>query len=204
VTAQTLMVDRFGRRLGPAAAGLLRQFPPRRPESSWSATEQSREEVSARLLAPPFVLGAPGTQARRRAGIGKVLRWLEHYPGQTWQHRWLVSGADAAGNIAWRRRVIGWLRRHDAACATEKNDFDALGSAILVLISGDVIRPSLSWLLTPGTVQILTAEMARSRDPEGFAELVSVCREDPTNTHTKKQRVVPDRHHHGRQRRHGS
>ena len=54
-----------------------------------------------------------------------------------------------------------------------------------MLISGDVIRPSLSWLLTPGTVQILTAEMARSRDPEGFAELVSVCRKDPANTHTK-------------------
>jgi len=89
------------------------------------------------------------------------------------------------GHTAWRRRVIGWLRRDSAACATAKNDFDALGSAILVLISGEVIRPSLSWLLTPGTVQILTAEMARSRDREGFAELVSVCREDPANTHTK-------------------
>jgi hypothetical protein len=185
VTAQTLTAERTGRRLGPAAAALLRQFPPRRPESSWSATEQSREEVSARLLAPPFVLDAPGTQARRRAGIGKILRWLEHHPGQTWQDRWLVSGADAAGNIAWRHRVIGWLRRDRTSCAREKNDFDALGSAILVLISGDVIRPSLSWLLTPGTVQNLTAEMARSRDPDGFAELVSVCRKDPTNTHTK-------------------
>ena len=185
MTAQTLTADRTLRRLGPAAAALLRQFPPRRPESSWSATEQSREEVSARLLAPPFVLDAPGTQARRRAGIGRILRWLEQHPGRTWQDRWLVSGADAAGNIAWRHRVIGWLRRDGAACARAKNDFDALGSAILVLISGDVIRPSLSWLLTPGTVQILTAEMARSRDPEGFAELVSVCREDPANTHTK-------------------
>ena len=116
MTAQTLTADRTGRRLGPAAAGLLRQFPPRRPESSWSATEQSREEVSARLLAPPFVLDAPGTQARRRAGIGKILRWLEHHPGQIWQDRWLVSGADAAGNIAWRHRVIGWLRRDGTAC----------------------------------------------------------------------------------------
>ena len=180
MTAQTLTADRTGRRLGPAAAGLLKQFPPRRPESSWSATEQSREAVSARLLAPPFVLDAPGTQARRRAGIGKILRWLERYPGQTWQDRWLVSGADAAGNIAWRHRVIGWLRRDSRCCAREKNDFDALGSAILVLISGDVIRPSLSWLLTPATVQILTAEMARSRDPQGFAQLVSVCRQDPS------------------------
>ncbi|MBV8347140.1 MAG: hypothetical protein JOZ49_06265, partial [Mycolicibacterium sp.] len=185
MTAQTLTTARTGRRLGPTTAALLKQFPPRRPESSWSATEQSREQVSARLLAPPFVLDAPGTQARRRAGIGKILRWLEHYPGQSWQDRWLVSGADAAGNIAWRHRVIGWLRRDGTAYAREKNDFDALGSAILVLISGEVIRPSLSWLLTPGTVQILTAEMARSRDQEGFAELVSVCRTDPANSHTK-------------------
>jgi hypothetical protein len=34
-------------------------------------------------------------------------------------------------------------------------------------------------------VQILTAEMARSRDPKGFAELVAVCRTDPANSHTK-------------------
>ena len=126
MTTQTPTTARTGRRLGPAAAGLLKQFPPRRPESSWSGTEQSREQVAARLLAPPYVLAAPGSQARRRAGIGKILRWLEHHPGQTWQDRWLVSGADAAGNIAWRHRVIGWLRLDDTACAREKNDFDAL------------------------------------------------------------------------------
>ena len=185
MTAQTLTTARTGRRLGPAAVALLRQFPPRRPESRWSGTEQSREQVLARLLAPPYVLDAPGSQARRRAGIGKILRWLEQHPGQTWQDRWLVSGADAAGNIAWRHRLIEWLRRDGTAYARAKNDFDALGSAILVLISGEVIRPSLSWLLTPGTVQILTAEVARSRDPAGFAELVSVCRTDPANSHTK-------------------
>jgi hypothetical protein len=105
--------------------------------------------VLARLLAPPFVLDAPGSQARRRAGIGKILRWLEQHPGQTWQDRWLVTGADAAGNVAWRHRVIERLQRDGTAYSREKNDFDALGSAILVLISGDVIRPSLSWLLMP-------------------------------------------------------
>lgn len=185
MTTQSLATARTGRRLGPAAMALLKQFPARRPESSWPGTEQSREQLSARLVVPPFVLDAPGSQARRRAGIGKILRWLEHYPGRTWQDRWLVSGADAAGNIAWRHHVIEWLHGDGSAYAREKNDFDALGSAVLVLISADVIRPSLSWLLTPGTVQILTAEMARSRDPEGFAELVSVCRTDPANTHTK-------------------
>ncbi len=185
MTAQTLALARLERRLGPAAAALLRQFPPRRPASTWPATGRSREVVLARLLAPPFTLDVPDTQARRRVGLGKILRWLEQQPGRTWQDRWLVSGADAAGNIAWRRRAIEWLQREGLDCQSPKNDFDALGGGILPLISGEVIRPSLSWLLNPGTVQILTAEMARSRDPEGFAALVAFCRKDPANTHTK-------------------
>jgi integrase-like protein len=185
VTAQTLITAHSERRLGPVAAALLRQFPPRRPASTWPATEQSRDEVLTRLLARPFALDIPGTQTRRRVGLGKILRWLEQYPGQTWQDRWLVSGADAAGNIGWRRLAIEWLHRNGWAYQNPKNDFDVLGSAILLLISGEVIRPSLSWLLTPATVQILTAEMARSHDPDGFAALVAVCRKDPANTHTK-------------------
>jgi hypothetical protein len=60
--------------------------------------------------------------------------------------------ADAAGNIAWRHRAVEWLRRDGSACARPKNDFDALDSGVLVLIGGEVIQPSLSWLLTPGTV----------------------------------------------------
>ncbi|QTJ70178.1 site-specific integrase (plasmid) [Rhodococcus sp. ZPP] len=185
MTAQILTSARPGRKLGPVGAALLRQFPPRQPVSTWPATEQSRDEVLARLLAPPFAPDVLGTQARRRVGLRKILHWLEQHPGQNWQDRWLVSGADAAGNIAWRRHAIEWLQRNGHAYASPKNDFGALGGGALLLISGEVIRPSLSWLLTPGTVQILTAEMARSRDPEGFAALVAVCRQDPANAHTK-------------------
>ena len=103
MTAQTLTTAHSSRRLGPGAVALLKQFPPRRPASTWPATEQPREEVLTRLLARPFALDIPGTQTRRKVGLGKILRWLEQYPGQTWQDRWLVSGADAAGNIGWRR-----------------------------------------------------------------------------------------------------
>jgi len=35
------------------------------------------------------------------------------------------------------------------------------------LISGDVIRPSLAWLLTRNAEE-LTEDMARARDPGGF------------------------------------
>lgn len=184
-SASALRAERARRELGPAGLALLRQFPPRGPVSSWPVTAQPLERVSARLLRPPFELEAPGTQARRRVGLGKLLAWLEQQPGQTWQDRWLVSGADAAGNIEWRHRAIEWLQATGRAYQDPKNDFNALGSAVLVLISADVIRPSLSWLLNPGTVQILTAEMARSRDPDGFDKLLAVCRRDPANKSTK-------------------
>ena len=78
-----------------------------------------------------------------------------------------------AGPVAGQRRRRG--RQHRLAAPRNRvaaarrrrlpkgeERLDALGSAILVLISGDVIRPSLSWLLTPGTVQMLTTEMALS------------------------------------------
>jgi Phage integrase family len=185
VTTQALALTRPGRRLGPMAAALLKQFPARQPALRWPATEQSREQVLTRLLAPPFVLDVPGSQARRKAGLGKILCWLEQCPGRTWQDRWLVRGGDAAGNVAWRGLTRQWLERNGLAYATPTNDFSALGAGILPLISGEVIRPSMSWLLTPGTVQILTTEMARGRDPQGFAALVDVCRRDPANVQTK-------------------
>ncbi|MGV9386386.1 tyrosine-type recombinase/integrase [Nonomuraea sp. NPDC003707] len=139
-----------------------------------------------RLLKAPFVLKAESTQSKRRVGLRKILAWLEQHPGDTWQDRWIASGADAAGNIAWRHLAMTWLQSTGWAYRTPKNDFNALGSGLLPLISGDVIRPSLSWLLTPGTVQMLTAEMARSRDPDGFAALAALCQDDPANHQTKE------------------
>ncbi|WP_406380417.1 tyrosine-type recombinase/integrase [Streptomyces sp. NBC_01618] len=186
MTTQALTTARSPQRqYSPEMAAMLKSFPPRRPEQSRKATEQSREQVMEQMLASPFVLESSASQARRKTGMTKILAWLEQYPGQTWQDRWMASGADAVGNIAWRRLATGWLQSTGWSYQDPKKDFDALGSGMLPLISGDVIRPSLSWLLTPGTVQILTAEMARSRDPQGFMALAALCREDPANSHTK-------------------
>ncbi|MET8537975.1 site-specific integrase [Streptomyces sp. NPDC005065] len=186
MTTQALTTARTTQRqYSPEMAAMLKSFPPRRPERSWKATEQSREQVMEQMLAPPFVLESSASQARRKTGLTKILAWLEQYPGQTWQDRWMTSGADEVGNIAWRRLATGWLQSTGWSYQDPKKDFDALGSGMLPLMSGDVIRPSLLWLLTPGTVQILTAEMARSRDPQGFTALAALCREDPANSHTK-------------------
>jgi integrase len=186
VTTQAVVADRLReRKLSPEMTALLERFPPRQPAVRRAATGQSRDQVLKRLLAPPFIAEAPGTQFRRKTGLTKILHWLERCPGETWQDRWVASGADAAGNTGWRYLAMEWLRSSGWAYSVPKNDFTALGAGMLPLITGDVIQPSLSWLLTPGTVKILTVEMARSRDPQGFAALAALCRDDPANTHTK-------------------
>jgi hypothetical protein len=173
-------------RVGPDVAGLWERFPPRPVPATWATTEQSRQQVLERLLAPPFVLDNPSLQAGRRVGLVKVVHWLEEHPGDTWQDRWIASGADAAGNTAWRHLVGAWLQRTGWGYRNLRGGFIAMGRGLLPLISGDVIRPSLAWLLTPGTPKNLTEEMARARDPSGFAELAALTATDPANAGTKQ------------------
>ena len=156
-----------------------------RRRTSWPATSQRRGHVLARLFAPPFTAAGDRLQSSRRNGLTKLVHWLEEHPGRTWQERWVASGADAAGNLAWRELAACWLRGTGWASASPRTDFIALGRGVLPLICGDVIRPSLSWLLLPATPKNLAAEMARSRDPGGFAALAALARTDPASAATK-------------------
>ena len=166
-------------------AGLARRFPPRLAQECWPAASQRRGHVLARLFAPPFTADRDDLQSSRRIGLTKLVHWLEEQPGRTWQDRWLASGADAAGNLAWRELAAAWLRGTGWASGNPRTDFIALGRGILPLICGDVIRPSLAWLLSPETPKNLAAEMARSRDPAGFAALAMLSRADPASAATK-------------------
>jgi hypothetical protein len=150
-------------------SALLIRFPPRSPATAWPATGQTREQVLDRLFAPPFVPASPVSQAHRRRGLRRMLDWLTDQPGDTWQERWIASGADAAGNPAWRGLVMDWIRSRGIGFA--EDSYLHLGSALRTLICGDVIRPSLEWLSIPATVRYLAAEMAGARDPGGFAQL---------------------------------
>ena len=167
-------------------AGLSRRFPPRpAQDGGWPATSHRRGDVLARLFAPPFTAGRDKLQSSRRIGLTKLVHWLEEQPGRTWQDRWVASGADAAGNLAWREMAASWLRSTGWASGNPRTDFIALGRGVLPLICGDVIRPSLPWLLTPAIPKNLAAEMARSRDPAGFAALAALARTDPASAATK-------------------
>ena len=81
--------------IGPDMTLLWQRFPPRISAPSWPATEQTGEVLLARLLAAPFTLTEDRVaRARRRLGLIRLLGWLAEHPGDTWQKRWLVSGAD--------------------------------------------------------------------------------------------------------------
>ena len=167
-------------------ARLSRRFPSRpAQDGGWPATSHRRGHVLARLFAPPFTATGDRLQSSRRIGLTKLVHWLEEQPGRTWQDRWVASGADAAGNLAWREMAASWLRSTGWASGNPRTDFIALGRGVLPLICGDVIRPSLPWLLTPAIPKNLAAEMARSRDPAGFAALAALARTDPASAATK-------------------
>ena len=156
---------------------LLERFPPRPVPTGWPATRLAGPELWPRLLAEPFVSGRPAAEENRRRGLRFVLRWLEGQPGDTWQQRWLASGAGVDGRVDWRIFPIRWARQADVpVCGFDER---VISTGLLSLVCADVIRPSLDWLLTTATPKRLAAEMARTRDPDGFGALTERCQVRP-------------------------
>ena len=149
-------------------------------------TVQPRDQLTAWLLSEPFTAALPGAQADQRRGLARVLDWLEQQPGESWQDRWLASGADAEGNIAWRRLPAGRVATTSPGRADGEHGRLALARGLSLLVAGDVIRPTMGWLMTPGTPRDLVTEIARGRDPAGFARLVALCDSAGVNAHTSQ------------------
>ena len=166
------------------SVALLGRFPPRPVPASWVLTSQPKPQVLGKVLAPPFPTGRANLDQERRRGLIRVLDWLEAQPGDTWQDRWITSGADAAGNPAWRGLLAGWLAATGRGPRDPEHVSLLAGRAIMLLICADVIRPSLGWLLAPATPAGLSAEMARVRDPAGFAALAAAAQAAHVNSHT--------------------
>ena len=82
------------------------RFPPRPVVTDWPATRQERGAVWDRLTSGMFVLSNANSQETRVRGLGWLLDWLADQPGQSWQQRWMASGADAA-----RRRLAAGADR---------------------------------------------------------------------------------------------
>ena len=153
-------------------ASLLDRFPPRPAEKTWAVTRQPREQLLGRLLSPPFRMDNTQSQANRKAGATQLVDWLESLPGDTWQERWAASGAEETAD--WRALPARWLKDGNRARDGRGPAVSRLGTGMILLVTGDALRPGLPFLLT-FTSRHLAAEMARSRDPEGFARLENLC-----------------------------
>ena len=143
---------------------------------TWAVTGQPREQVLDWLLKPPFRLDNPASQANRKAGVIQILAWLETLPGDTWQDRWTASGAEDAAD--WRTVPARWLKGGNPVIDDHGPEVSRLGTGMILLITGDVLRPGLPFLLA-ATSRHLAAEMARTRDPAGFARLEGLCETVP-------------------------
>lgn len=157
---------------------LRTEFPPRSAEEWWPHTAATAEQVQQRLTAAPFAAAANGTRAGRRRGVAKLLRWLSTFPGDTWQDRWLASGAEERLGAGWVNLPMEWLAAHGGAASYDSTD---LPSGLLMLICGDVIRPGLPWMLTR-THRYLASVMAQVRDPAGFARLAELAAAEPASS----------------------
>jgi len=156
----------------PASQPPVLRFPPRPVVDHWPGATADRTQVLT--LAESALAASPIHLARRR-GLGLLLDWLGSQPGQYWQQRWLASGADAAGE-AWAEGPAAWLRRQGKY---SRSRLELMTSSLLVIVGADVVRPSLTWLLTGGKKRKLARNLIRSRDPEGFGQLHVVCERDP-------------------------
>ena len=167
----------------PDLSQLLAQFPPRRCPTSWPATEASRGQVLARVLATPFAFDSPGYQGWARLGVQAVLGWLASQPGHTWQERWAASGAELADD--WRLLAV----QHNAAPGQGAESLAQLGyrcaTGLKQLVCADVVRPGLDWLLLRSSLVNLAEAMARTRDPAAFERLIAACEDSKTGQSTK-------------------
>ena len=154
------------------------RFPPRTVANSWPSTRRSRAQVDQLVATMAPHLTSDRVQQTRCRGLPLLLDWLEAQPGQTWQQRWLASGADTAGDD-WAQVPQQWLTQ-------QKIDSPArlrlLTSTFLVVVGADLIRPSLRWLLTGGKKRKLVRNMIQSRDQQGFERLQQRCQADAAVT----------------------
>ena len=93
----------------------------------------------------------------------KLLDWLQRQPGDTWQEKWLASGADAAGS--------GWtdLPLKDRVPARGHHR-EELCTGLVLLVAGQVLRPGYRWLLRQRQA-LLLAEARAAIDPGGFRSI---------------------------------
>jgi hypothetical protein len=159
-----------------AAPSLPGCLPARSAAADWPATMLSRDPALEQLTRPPFTREVASSQETRVRGVARLLDWLAGQPGATWQERWLASGAEEAG-AGWAQLPVRWL--HDRGRRSQWLRAE-LATALGAVICADLIRPSVSWLVSGLAGKgALGRDLDRARDPAGFARMRELCDGDP-------------------------
>jgi integrase len=114
---------------------------------------------------------SPERICRARRAVREITGWLAGFGGDSWQQRWVASGADLGGR-AW----------HDEPGKSRRADLIRGAQALICL---GVIHPDYPWLLGTG-FNSLFATYQRACDPDGFARVGQVLAgqgADPRTTH---------------------
>jgi site-specific recombinase XerD len=96
---------------------------------------------------------------RRHEAMAAVLDWLDGFPGDTWQERWLLSGSDARGRAwgppgltpRWRNRIT-------------------TGLGVLIVLRA--VRPAYGWLFGSRLLGVYE-QFRRHNQAAAFAELAT-------------------------------
>jgi Site-specific recombinase XerD len=128
-----------------------------------------------------------GSERGRLRGVRLALGWLADQPGDTWQQRWQLSGAEAAGSD-WKRDCVSWLDDHGVHV---RQRLDLLSIGVISMICADLVRPCVRWLAESGvSAWALARNLQASRDPDGFARLHAACEGDPHVTPSARHATV--------------
>ena len=152
----------------------------------WTASQQSVEEVLAGV--ETLEDGASTKELSRRLRDTHVLLdWLRMFPGESWQQRWLASGADTAGR-SWPDLVTAGMPQERLPNDPAKARSLATGSAGRLILL-DVIRPGYDWLYScPSST--LFPRFEQLRDPEGFAAINTRCDAEARMTSTDRRAAL--------------
>lgn len=162
-------------------------FPPGPVAEDWPATHQKRDAVLDLLASSPFRLRNVGSQRGRLRGVALAVAWLSDQPGDTWQQRWLASGAETAGP-AWKQACIPWLDGHGIHVGQR---LDLLSIGLNLIVCADLVRPTVRWLAASSVSSwALARNLEASRDPDGFGRLHGVCETDRHVTPSARHATV--------------
>ncbi|WP_433020058.1 tyrosine-type recombinase/integrase [Kribbella sp. CA-294648] len=141
---------RHGYDLGIAAPPLLPDAPGRAVQAlGLAATIEHTLE---------FTLGVFPSRKELAYGVRRLLGWLDLFDGDTWEERWLASGAELAPT-SWREAV------------EPQTQPSALRVAASALMVSRVLRPSYRWQLTTRAGAHQPQRMLEGHEPDLVAKL---------------------------------